>query len=501
MAESRCPRKESLAAYLDRRLSAPDTEDLEDHLAACAACRAEVADLALLMGEVAASTLTPSDRWMQAALARAFAPRRRPVWPWVAAAAGLLVALGLIFALRGDEPPPTPVVRQRETPKRAPPLEQIAEPPAPPPVPPPAPPREPQAPKPIETPRPTPVPPPPAPPVKPEEKPVPKEEPKPEAPKPKETIPEPKPVYVPAALFAAAGTASTRPDGEAAWKTLKVGQTVELKGLHCLRTNGARAKTRLGADTLYLSRATDLTISPEKDVTRLRLAQGEAFFSVNAQERKGVAFAVGTPHGTVTVRGTRFLVTVQPKETQVHVERGTVDFAAAGKTLTLTDGESAAAADGKEPRAAGRAAIAPKTKWVQDLEENLKIEAELLALKPPLRAVRDPAASGGGAIGVTGNPSDNAEGAAEARVRLKQPVPYAVWMRVLFTRARDTGWTLHLGDRDVALDVPSAAQWQWLRLGPFDLPEGEFRLRLTQRMSDARVDQIILSSDPDYDPK
>lgn len=508
-----CPRKETLGAYVDRRLSSSETDALEAHLADCAGCRREAADLALLVREVAGSALAASARWMerararirpQPATARALAAGRRSARPWVAAAAVALAAVILVLVTRAGESPPLPVVRRSEEPKRPAPPKPPAEKPA-------AGPQEPRPPQPLPEPKPpppvrppVPVEKPPEPPKKPEEKSVAKEEPgkNPETAKPNETVADRKPVHLRSALLAAAGAASTRLAGEPAWKTLKVGQTVDFKGVLQVKTADARTKARLGADTLYFSRNTELAISPQEDATRLRLGQGEAFFSVDAEARKGVYFVVETPHGTVTVRGTRFLISVEAKETAVHVERGKVDVAAAGKTVTLADGELSAVGEGREPRAPERAPIAAKIKWVQDLEEVLRIEAELLALKAPFRVVREAGASGGSAIAVPANANDNIEGTAETRVRRKQPVPYTIWVRILFTRGNDARLSLQLGDlAPVPVKAPAAPQWQWIRLGAFDPPDGDFRVRLSDRLGGARTDQIVLTSDPDFSPE
>jgi hypothetical protein len=57
-----CPDQETLAAYVDRRVT--ETDAVEAHLAACAACRAEVVALATLVAEV-----RPRRRWALAAAA------------------------------------------------------------------------------------------------------------------------------------------------------------------------------------------------------------------------------------------------------------------------------------------------------------------------------------------------------------------------------------------------------------------------------------------------
>ncbi|HEX7899943.1 MAG TPA: zf-HC2 domain-containing protein, partial [Planctomycetota bacterium] len=93
-----CPDRETLAAYVDRRLPAADRDAYEAHLAACDACRAEAVALWRLV--------KPASR-------RFAAPTRVSPWrrlaPWAVAAALLLLAVGLSFR-RPPAPAEKPVV-------------------------------------------------------------------------------------------------------------------------------------------------------------------------------------------------------------------------------------------------------------------------------------------------------------------------------------------------------------------------------------------------------
>jgi ferric-dicitrate binding protein FerR (iron transport regulator) len=86
-----CPDRESIAAYVDRRLADSERDAVEAHLAACADCRAEVVALSALVAQVAASTEP---------VAALRSPLRARRWgPAVAAglAAAALLAIGLLL--------------------------------------------------------------------------------------------------------------------------------------------------------------------------------------------------------------------------------------------------------------------------------------------------------------------------------------------------------------------------------------------------------------------
>jgi len=102
--DSACPETGRLAEYVDGVLPAPDREVIEQHLADCADCR-EIVGTALRAGAPTAHEPVP-ELWLARArrLAAKRRPRRMPTW---AAAASVVLALGLTVLLRAPEPPGT----------------------------------------------------------------------------------------------------------------------------------------------------------------------------------------------------------------------------------------------------------------------------------------------------------------------------------------------------------------------------------------------------------
>lgn len=90
--ESGCPDPETLAAYIDDRLSAPDRAAVEAHLADCDACREVVVDTVATMPEVDATT-PPLETPMSASITLPSSTARKARARWLTAAgAGVLLA-------------------------------------------------------------------------------------------------------------------------------------------------------------------------------------------------------------------------------------------------------------------------------------------------------------------------------------------------------------------------------------------------------------------------
>jgi hypothetical protein len=100
--------KEALSAWIDGELARDEATAVEEHLAACACCRAVAEDLRAIVGAAPALGATPAeDGWPR--LERELVQRRgarRWLAPSLAAAALLLATLGVVLALRerGEDP-------------------------------------------------------------------------------------------------------------------------------------------------------------------------------------------------------------------------------------------------------------------------------------------------------------------------------------------------------------------------------------------------------------
>jgi hypothetical protein len=209
----------------------------------------------------------------------------------------------------------------------------------------------------------------------------------------------------------------------------------------------------------------------------VQLVRGEAFFDV--VPGSGL-FEVDGAAGKVVVKGTRFLVS----EADVLVQRGAVEHTTGGQTSTLT------------PKA--KADLSRRLAWVRGLEDTIWIEAEQLTAQGMV-VIADATASGGRALGMT---KPGAEATAEIRGKRKQAVPYAVWVRLLWPHNVPSALGLSVGDlRWTSKDVASAPGWQWVRAGTAELAEEAFRLRLSDTKVGLKVDQVLITSDLDFNPE
>jgi ferric-dicitrate binding protein FerR (iron transport regulator) len=491
-ASPACPGEEVLSIWA----SGPLPAEAVEHLAACASCREEVAETRALLAaepEVARAGLRLR--------LHALVPRRARRAGWIAAAAAAFVAALLGWALLSGpstRPAAPPVVHQPSRPRPQPPAPEAPKPPAesPKPAPPPAPGPAPEKPAPPEPPRPSPEKPkPPEPPALVTPAPTP-EKPLPTVPAPERPA-EPTRPKLRGTLVALFGGLSAQSEGEAAWQAARLAQPREFAGTVRLRGEGIGGKLRLGAATLFLQRGAELAVALEEGRTSVRLSRGEAFFDVTPGRG---TFVVESAHGTVTVRGTRFLVAA---ETEVLVQRGKVDLEAAGRTVAVLAGERSAAAAGRPPAAAAKSTdFARRLAWVRALEDFIPIEAEQMALQQGMAIVPDPAASGGRAVApATLKPGQ--EPSAEIAARRRQAAPYAVWLRYHWSHNVPAGVTVqvHDGPRWTGKDVAASPAWQWVRVATLDLPDGPFRVRLTDASHGGRIDQLLLTSDLDFNPE
>jgi hypothetical protein len=143
--------------------------------------------------------------------------------------------------------------------------------------------------------------------------------------------------------------------------------------------SGAVADRRLervlpGGDLLGLTASTQYTFE-DRDLANggserhVFLTQGELLAQV-VHRAAGQRFVVETPHLTITVVGTRFVVTVTPSKTHVRVEEGRVRVdARTGASLFLSAGEEI---DSDDPR------LRPPTEDESKLSQPAEVQQKVL---------------------------------------------------------------------------------------------------------------------------
>lgn len=473
-----CPPPEAIAAFVAGSLEGPRKDSLLEHLSACSSCREEVV-------AARAEDAAPAPAALRLRLYRLL-PGRSSLLPKVAVAAAILVAaaVGAILFRPLEQEAPQPIARPKPAlaPKEEkPPVPMpLPEPPKPAPAPPPpVPAPEPIKPAPVPTPEPPTIPKPaPAP-----EKPV------VPAPAPEKTAPEPTRVALKGSIFSIAGTCTSQLEGEAV-QPLRAGQKRDFAGALKLKAEVAATKLALGTVTVYLQRGGELSVLLEEGRTKAQLARGEAFFDVTPG--KG-AFIVDGAMGTVTVKGTRFLVS----EADVLVQKGSVDFNA----VAVAAGERSAGGPNRTASPPQKADLAKRLAWLRPLEDSILIEADQMALQGGMTVLADPTALGGRAIGIKPPLKPGQDAVAEIAGKRKQAVPYAVWIRLHWGHGVPSAATLSVGDLTwSSRNVVMSPNWQWVRVGTTDLDE-RFRVRLTDTQPGMRIDQILITSDPELNPE
>lgn len=490
-----CPTPEIVAAFVENALEGPRKDALLEHLAACPACREDVVAARGPAGN-------PAPLALRLRLYRLL-PARGRMLPRIAVAAAVLFAVvGGAILLWPYPKEPVPVVvagpsKSTPAPKVLPPSpDPRPEPPLPLPEPPPP------VPKPI--PVPVPVPDPVKPPLTapaPEPPAVPKPVPAPEKPAvPEKPAPEPTRVALKGSVFAIAGSCSAQSDGDATSQALRAGQKRDFAGMIKLKADVAAAKFAIGSVTYYLQRSSELSILLEEGRATVRLARGEAFFDVIPGKGQ---FVVETAQGQVTVKGTRFLVSADKAETEVLLQRGAVNFTASDKTVSLSPSERSSATAGQGPSAPQKADLTKRLSWVRSLEDSILIDADQMALQGGMAVLPDPTASGGRAIGVKAPLKAGQEAVAEILAKHKQAVPYIVWVRLHWSHGVPSALTLSVGDALTwsSKGVAANPAWQWVRVGTAELPEERFRVRLTDTQFGLRVDQVLITTDPELNPE
>jgi ferric-dicitrate binding protein FerR (iron transport regulator) len=475
-----CPRTETVSTWARGALP----EEGLAHLADCIACREELVALRRLLAEKSA---TESPRLAVRSRLYAVFPERRTRFLWIAGAAAvvLIAVAAALFSGGGQTPaPPKP----------------LAAPPRTKPVTMPAPEPHPEASRGIPTPeKPVALPPaaekpPPAPlPEPPKDPPVvvvvPPPAPEKAAPLPDKPAPAPTRARLRGSLLSVSGSVATQLDSDS-WQPLRVAQGRDFMGSVKVKAEAAAGKFRVGVHTCYLQRGGELSLALEEGRTQVRLARGEAFFDVTPGREP---FEVETPQGVVRVKGTRFLVALDRAETEVAVQRGAVQFNA----VSLGAGERSS---GGPPQ---KADLSKRLAWVRALEDTIRIEAEQMALSGGMVALPDATASGGRAIGLKDAPKAGQEAVAEIAAKRKQPATYAVWIRLHWAHNVPSALTLAVGDALSwsSKSVTASPTWQWIRAGSAELPEGTFRVRLSDSQPGMRIDQILITSDLELNPE
>ena len=468
-----CPPPEAIAAFVAGNLD----ESLLEHLSACASCREDIV-------AARAPDSGPAPAGLRLRLYRLL-PGRRTLLPKIAVAAAILVAVAvgaIVFWPQEQVEAPKPIARPKPAPA---PKEEKPPVPLPlpePPKPAPEPPRP--APEPIKpTPSPTPEPP-----VIPKPAPAP-EKPVVPVPAPEKPAPEPTRVALKGSIFSIAGSCISQLEGETV-QPLRAGQKRDFAGTLKLKADVAATKLAIGTVTYFLQRGGELSVLLEEGRTKVQLARGEAFFDVTPG--KG-PFIVDGAMGTVTVKGTRFLVS----ETDVLVQKGSVDFNA----VAVGAGERSAAGPNRTASAPQKADLAKRLAWLRTLEDSIVIDADQMALQGGMTVLPDPTALGGRAIGIKTPLKPGQDAVAEIAGKRKQAVPYAVWIRLHWAHGVPSAATLAVGDLTWSSKaVAMSPNWQWVRVGATELDE-RFRVRLTDTQPGLRIDQILITSDPEHHPE
>lgn len=111
---------------------------------------------------------------------------------------------------------------------------------------------------------------------------------------------------------------------------------------------------------IELNTATRIELAADAPQRNVTLRAGEAYFDVARDPAR--PFSVTTPHGTITVLGTRFNVRTSASASTVTVASGLVRVASDGAALELREGQ-AALIDGDAPPVAADRSAAAAGQW------------------------------------------------------------------------------------------------------------------------------------------
>jgi hypothetical protein len=146
--------------------------------------------------------------------------------------------------------------------------------------------------------------------------------------------------------------------------------------------------------------------------------------------------------------------------------------------------------------------------------EHVWIEPEQGAITAPLEIHRDPGASGGSYVTAATGSNARKDVPASGRTTLQFQVRHAgafkLWGRLIApTRADDSFW-LQVDDGPWIQwnDIPAGAGWHWAELvddrasraPTFDLAAGSHTLTVAYREDGAKLDRLLVTSDPAFSP-
>jgi tetratricopeptide (TPR) repeat protein len=143
------------------------------------------------------------------------------------------------------------------------------------------------------------------------------------------------------------GTVEARRAGQTQWQPVKLNDSFRAGDSIRVGERSRADLQLLNQSVLRLNANSSITVEAPKEARTgvVDLVRGAVhFFS-----RGPNSLEVKTPFTTAGVRGTEFLINLEPKATQLTVFEGTVVATNAAGSLTLSDGQSATAEAGKAP--------------------------------------------------------------------------------------------------------------------------------------------------------
>jgi hypothetical protein len=142
------------------------------------------------------------------------------------------------------------------------------------------------------------------------------------------------------------------------------------------------------------------------------------------------------------------------------------------------------------------------------------VEAESAAMQRPFEIGRDSAASGGVflRVGRLGREAkERGDGSATLRFSVPQAGVYTLWARTIARNTdEDSFWlSVNGGPRTRWNEIPRGHEWRWSavhdadranQLAQFHLRAGENTIELAGRESGVRLDRLVITNDPLYEP-